>query len=54
MCLPETYRVERFDELAPLLAGTRCEAACARLANASLPGLPPPERGLRVTPRVVN
>lgn len=36
-------RVERFDALAPFLNGTRCEAACAQLANRSLPGLPPPE-----------
>ena len=37
-------RVERFEELVPYLAGTRCAAACALLANRSLSGLPPSEK----------
>lgn len=37
-------RVDRWDEIAPLLNGTRCAAACALLANVTLPGLPPPEK----------
>ena len=37
-------RVDRFDALAPFLAGTRCEAACALLANRSVAGLPPSEK----------
>ena len=37
-------RVERFEELLPHLANTRCAAACAQLANRSLPGPPPPEK----------